>query len=301
VPLSVVVPTYHRPEKLSRALAAIERLQPAPVEVLVVVHDPDDAPARLPAGGRVVFSPAKGAGAQRNAGWREATSDLIAFTDDDCVVDPAWAGELAAGFRTPAIGVVQGRTVPLGPTGPLSRTITIERASGLFESCNIAYRRAALEAAGGFDPGFSDRFGGRPFGEDADLGWRVTRAGWASAFSPAARVSHEVEEGSLRDVAAEEWRRGMFPVLIKLLPELRQQMPWGGWALRRQSPWAQMALAGLLLGPVAPGPGLALFLPYLAWLRGIQPRRQIPYQAYRDLVGSVALIVGSVRAGRMVL
>lgn len=298
--VSVVVPTYRRPVSLRRALEALGRQDPPPHEVIVAVFDEADRAPAEAGSTRLVTSRRKGAGAQRNAGWQAATGELIAFTDDDCVVEPGWLGALTAPFSDPSVGLVQGTTLPLEPPGRMTRGMAVSTETGLYESCNIAYRRAALCEVEGFDETFPDRFSGRPFGEDADLAWRVKRRGWSSRFVPEAVVHHEVVPGGLRELVKEEWRRGMFPGLVAAVPELRSQLPWGGWMLRRQSPWAQLALVGSILSVAAPGPGLVLALPYCVWLRGLRADH-IPFQVVRDLVGSVALAVGSVRARTLLL
>lgn len=65
----------------------------------------------------------------------------------------------------------------------------IERLGPQYETCNIAYPRALLEALHGFD----ERFGCQPAGEDTDLAWRAIAAGHEAVFVSAALVHHAVE------------------------------------------------------------------------------------------------------------
>jgi cellulose synthase/poly-beta-1,6-N-acetylglucosamine synthase-like glycosyltransferase len=51
--------------------------------------------------------------------------------------------------------------------------VTAGLAGGAWLTADMAYRRAALEAAGGFDERFT-----RAFREDAELAYRIRRAGW---------------------------------------------------------------------------------------------------------------------------
>ncbi len=71
----------------------------------------------------------------------------------------------------------------------LSHTVRIERLGPQFQTCNIVYPRAVLEALGGFD----ERFGGEPAGEDTDLAWRAIESGCPTAFAPEAVVHHAVQ------------------------------------------------------------------------------------------------------------
>lgn len=303
----MVIPTYRRPAGLRGALAALAAADPAPSEVVVSAFESADAEMAEEAekaeeaGARVVISPRRGAAAQRNAGWRAARGRVIAFTDDDCVPDRGWLGALTAPFQDAAVGLVQGATLPAGPTDPLTRSVHVTVETGLYESCNIAYRRAALEDSGGFDETLAERFSGRPFGEDVQLAWRVKRAGWRSDFSADAVVRHEVTRTGLSGLVAEEWRRGMFPALVAEVPELRDHLPGGGWLLRPQSAWAQLAVAGAAAALASPAAGAALAAPYALWLARSRDLREVPYQALRDAVASVALLIGSARARSVLL
>jgi histidinol-phosphate phosphatase family protein len=182
---AVVVPTVGRDE-LAELVSAADR-EPRP-QLIVVADDrrvPEPAltlPALttpslvVPVGGR-------GPAAARNAGWRAAVAtvpdlDWVAFVDDDVRLAADWNTRLVADLadEPPTVGASQAQlTVP----PPQSRRPTDEerRTTGLagarWITADMAYRRAALVATGGFDERFP-----RPFREDADLALRTERAGW---------------------------------------------------------------------------------------------------------------------------
>lgn len=114
-----MIPTLGRAELLTRALEALARQARKPDEVLVVDNGPTEATriavsrfeTLLPI--RYLIETKRGAGAARNLGIRNATGDILAFTDDDCEPDSHWLYYLELDFlRDPAIGVVAGRVVP---------------------------------------------------------------------------------------------------------------------------------------------------------------------------------------------
>lgn len=312
--VAVVVPTHNRRQLVLQTISSVRDQTRPPDRIIVVADGCEDGTVdalRALGGVQVIETPGLGAAAARNAGWQAGPAEFVAFVDDDCSAAPGWLEQLLAGFESDQVGLVQGRTVPAGPVGSFDRTIHVERETGLYESCNIAYRRRALEDVGGFRSGFGadlGRRGGDPaggggsgFGEDTDLAWRVRRAGWEARFRPAAEVRHAVFPAGPWEWLRESWRTGLFAYLVREVPELRDLMPGGRWMLRRQSLAAQLALAGLAggLGAVATGrrPLSALLtLPYLAWLsRQTDRPGRAARLAARDLVVSAALVSGSVR------
>ena len=175
--VSIVVPTVGRPslEKLLERLRPQVAGAPVPVELLVV---PDT--------GR------RGPAATRNVGWRGARYPWVAFLDDDVLPPADWLDRLLADLDQPAdVGGVQGRLhVPVpGRCGDwAATTAALERAS--WATADMAYRRAALEGVGGFDERFP-----RAYREDADLAYRVRRAGWRLVVGTR-RTTHPVRPES---------------------------------------------------------------------------------------------------------
>jgi len=176
VSFEIVIPTAGRPS----LAALLERLRGAERRI-VVVDDRRNAvePLTVPTGGvRVVRGPAHGPAAARNAGWRACRAEWVAFLDDDVEPEPGWVERLEADLASapPDVGGVQGRiVVPLPaarrPTDWERNTRGLERAR--WATADLAYRRDALAAVGGFDERFP-----RAYREDADLGLRITAAGW---------------------------------------------------------------------------------------------------------------------------
>jgi histidinol-phosphate phosphatase family protein len=182
----VVIPTLGRSSLQVCLDALADARGPLPRQV-VLVDDrrdtPDSLPARIPAAfadrAVIVTMEGRGPAAARNAGWRAAgPAEWVAFLDDDVRVGPRWREELMADLTgQPArVAGVQGRIeVPL-PAG--RRPTDWERgtaglATARWITADMAYRRTALIAAGGFDERFP-----RAFREDADLALRLLDRGW---------------------------------------------------------------------------------------------------------------------------
>src|SRR3954469_9032962 len=178
---TVVVPTIGRPslEVLLDALAAASG--PRPAELILVDDRPSEASLRPERPGlppvRVVRTGGGGPARARNLGWRVARTEWVAFLDDDVVPDPDWYERLEEDLADlgPDVAGSQGRVhVPL-PAG--RRPTDWERgtaglAASSWITADLAYRRAALAAVGGFDERFP-----RAFREDSDLALRVMDTG----------------------------------------------------------------------------------------------------------------------------
>ena len=243
--MSVVVCTRDRPEDLARCLEALAALTPPADEVIVVDNAPTDNATRrvveeadVP-GLRYIEEPRPGLSAARNAGLRAATGDLVAYTDDDVRVHPRWALRLRAAFTEPDVWSVTGLVLPAeveteaqllferdqGGSGWGYRAQTFDR--GFFErmrpysvpvwqlgaGANMAFRREAFAAVGGFD----ERLGAGASGcsEDSEMWHRVLAAGARCRYEPSAVVFHtHRREGAALRSQMEAYLRGHVAALL---------------------------------------------------------------------------------------
>lgn len=131
----------------------------------------------------------------RNVGLQAARGELVAYIDDDAYPDPQWLRYLATVFGSsdfvgvggpnlvPAADGAIAQCVANSPGGPI-HVLLGDREAEHIPGCNMAFRREALEAIGGFDSQF------RTAGDDVDVCWRLQEQGWSIGFSPAAVVWH---------------------------------------------------------------------------------------------------------------
>lgn len=128
--ISVVIPTYGRPDDLVRCLRALER-QEVPAREVIVVRKSDDVPTRdalaalktlLPL--KVEVVEAHQQSAAMNRGVAAATSPIVALTDDDAAPRPDWIVGLEARHAEAMVGAVGGRDLVHTNAGPLDGRAT---------------------------------------------------------------------------------------------------------------------------------------------------------------------------------
>jgi glycosyltransferase involved in cell wall biosynthesis len=303
--ISVVIPTFCRANRLRRLIGALEQqtLSRDRFEVVVVDNaSTDDTPAvlrelaaRSPLEIRALVEYTPGPAATRNAGWRAARGELIAFVDDDCVPDADW---LEAGLRAMRadgeLGVVQGctRKPEAEPLGDWTLWRQITGPTPYFEACNIFYRRAALAQTPGFDEGIGN------YGEDCAAGWAVVAAGWRRGFAEGAVAYHDVEERGVRYHLRTGLLERHVARLAKRHPEFRDEAFWRPWAFRRENAAFTLAVVGVAMS-LRRRSALLLVLPYVR-LRLPPPEhpRRLRFLAERVAVDGaqfVGMRVGSLR------
>jgi glycosyltransferase involved in cell wall biosynthesis len=220
---SVVISAFDekRWNDLVACLRSLEEQSSPPLEVIVVIdHNPAllERAQRELAGARVVPNDRpRGLAGARNSGVDAASGEIVAFIDDDAQAEPTWLEELTGCFDDPTTVGVGGTLIPrwLEPeprwfpgefywvvgcsyTGLPETLAPIRNPIG----ANMALRRQAIQAIGGFRAGVTPRAlrhrgtvvaGGHAF-EDTDIAIRVARRypDLVWLYQPRARVLHNV-------------------------------------------------------------------------------------------------------------
>ncbi|HEX5474409.1 MAG TPA: glycosyltransferase [Vicinamibacterales bacterium] len=209
--VSVVVCAYNAADTLGECLASLDALDYPDVELIVVNDGSRDGTGRIAhawAGQRadetsatrrltrhVIDTDNGGLSRARNLGLEEATGEIVAYTDADVRVDPLWLAYLVQPFlHSDVVGSGGPNIVPRDDTrvaqsvarapGAPTHVLLDDRIAEHVPGCNMAFRREALDAIGGFNPIYLRA------GDDVDVCWRLQARGWRIGFSPSALVWH---------------------------------------------------------------------------------------------------------------
>ncbi len=239
--ISVIVATYHRDKSLANTLRDLLAQDYPDYEILVVDQDVahDSATGTLLQDWhekRAIYwikTPHPGLTRARNIGIRESRGDIIVFVDDDVRIPESrfLYSHVRPFLDKPALGASAGRVLD-----PDKKPLKVRRRvgwmgySGMREpgfgsdfstraysvrGCNMAFRKTALFAVGGFD----ERYTHSAFREDTDISFRLRRAGYDIWFNHEAWLYHlsastgGTRDDSIRvdsDLMLNDWRFALF-------------------------------------------------------------------------------------------
>ncbi len=203
--VSVVVCSHNGASTTRDTLDALRELDYPDYEVIVVNDGSTDSTAKIVSeypSVRLISTENRGLSSARNTGIQNASSELIAFIDDDAYPDSLWLKYLVLFMLEKDCAGVGGPNLPplredwksdaMGhsPGGP-NPVLVSDRIAEHIPGCNMMFRKESLTAINGFDPVF------RAAGDDVDLCWRLIERGEVIGFSPAAMVWHQ-RRGSIR-------------------------------------------------------------------------------------------------------
>ena len=194
--ISVVVPTYERPELLRQLICRLSAQTFDDFEIIVVDQSASPLEEINTWTSRdliYVHTDVRGAVSARNTGASIACGEIIAFTDDDCQPPKGWLAAAEARFADVDIAGLEGLIVSDKRDDPNYRPVTNEGFEGIgYMTANLFVRSAVFHAIGGFDICFEDPH----FREDTDLGWRALAHG-SIPFSREAWLYHPPHKRSV--------------------------------------------------------------------------------------------------------
>ena len=240
--LTIAIPTKDRPHHLGPCLESIEKMRlqsqslASSIDVLVVDNGSKTSDTLKVVSSfsevRYLWEPRPGISFARNLAIRKANSQLIAFLDDDTVLDHSWLEglvdawsqnpnaaaylglvlpyELAweaqvifeqrGGFRRGFRKITYGQTLPGDSLYPLNPWI-------LGTGANMAFQIDVLRKLGGFDEALGV---GTPTmgGEDLDIFYRVIRAGYSIQYEPNYLLFHK-HRRTMKELRDQYWAWGV--------------------------------------------------------------------------------------------
>jgi GT2 family glycosyltransferase len=222
VRLSVVIPTKDRPALLADTLASIAASEPAPGEVIVVDASSGDSSRAVVEAARqarpeIAFrhlAGTRGACRQRNRALEEVRGEIVAFLDDDVLLERDSLARLLEPFEDPAVAGACGkvvepspRRIPLkhsplrrllpgaGRQGTLTRFGYPNRVWSVDEPHDVEVMSGCFMAARAGDAravGFDERLeadSGYALLDDEDFAYRLSRRG-RLRYTPRAVAEH---------------------------------------------------------------------------------------------------------------
>jgi GT2 family glycosyltransferase len=213
---SVVICTRDRPDELARCLASLPRQSLRPREVIVVDNASRDrrtCDVALAAGVTYTREDRPGLDVARNTGALAATSEIVAYTDDDVLLHPLWLERLVAAFDDPATAAVTGLVLPaelateaqrhfetywgfgqgylrrdFGPSQFVNRGSAVFPAWDIGAGASMAFRRSVFEEVGLFDERLD--VGQAGCSGDSEYWYRLLARGHTCRYAPDAVAFH---------------------------------------------------------------------------------------------------------------
>jgi len=216
--ITVAIPCYNGAPFIAQCIESILEQSTPPDNILVVDDGSiDDSAAiirRYPVS-LVQHAHNMGLSQARNTALENAGTDIIVYVDADAYAEPHMLECLLQEFLDNRVHGVGGQGIEAVQESIYDRWRSLHARQGygeqrltgcehLFGLC-MAYRRSVLAAIDGFDVRF------RTNGEDVDIGYRLTDAGYLLVYTPEARVLHQRKDdhNSLRRMM-HQWYYGAF-------------------------------------------------------------------------------------------
>jgi len=231
--LTIIICTYNREASLESTLKSLSRQEGIDKdrawEIIVVDNNSNDKTKEIVQrfsknhNIRYIFENKQGKSFALNTGIKNANAQILAFTDDDVIVDPYWVASIFKAVKlNPHYLAFGGKVVPIWPDkipswiqkeGPYSKPIVgsaiVSHDHGdlikeydvrmwIPPGCNVFFKRKVFELFGGYREDLGPR-PGKPgfYHEDSEFGFRLKKNGVNILYFPKARVYHPVDEKRL--------------------------------------------------------------------------------------------------------
>jgi len=233
---SVIICTYNRSHSLLNTLESLEKIAMPENwvwELIIVDNDSSDDTKMVAEtfvsgtnlNARYVFEERQGLSSARNRGIKEATGDIVAFSDDDMTFDSHWLFEILAAFEKCPCICVAGKIIPRWPEEKPTWLIDegpsqMPAFDGRFDlgdqileidkhpfGGNMAYKKSAFSKYGLFRTDLGRTGNHLMANEETEFCDRLFAAGEKIVYSPRAVVYHHLEDGQTTKAY---WLKRMF-------------------------------------------------------------------------------------------
>ncbi len=219
---SVILCTFNRIDYLKKSIPALLSLDYLDYEI-IIVNDGSSDGTKIYLDSLINNPKIKvihneknlGLSLSRNIGIRKASYEVVAFTDDDCVVDKNWLKFLLKGFEDKSVGFVIGQTfyVAQNYKGYFPERLVQNIGAKWPMGCNIAYRKNVFEKFGYFEDRFF-RFGN----EDSEMAIRVVASGLTFTREVEAVIFHQAMNWQVPQLLRSAHNFSVWPLLKKMYP-----------------------------------------------------------------------------------
>jgi glycosyltransferase involved in cell wall biosynthesis len=222
-PISVVICTRNRPHQIETCIQSLLESSDKNFELIVVDNNPDnDLTNKVVskyAGVRYILEPRKGLDIARNTGAQNASYSIVAYTDDDVVIDKDWVRNIKCCFRNPKTMAVTGLVMPVAlnewsqyvferhwgfnkgykPTTFDRNFFNKHRSVGvpvwdIGAGANMAFRKEVFDLVGLFDERLD--VGAAGCSGDSEFWYRILAEGWHCEYHPQLVAYHQHREST---------------------------------------------------------------------------------------------------------
>jgi len=258
---SIIIPAYNAEETLGACLEALDR-QSIPkenYEIIVVDDGSTDGTSQTAKRHNIkyIFQANKGPATARNKGAQTAGSDIILFTDSDCIPDHHWIREMVSPFDDSGVVGVKGayRTWQKSLAARFAQAEFEDRYDLLQKSVSIdmidtysaSFRKKVFQDMGGFNESFPV-----PNNEDTEFSYRLAAARHKLVFNPNAIVYHTHPDTFIQYLKLKFWRGYWRMVVYRRYPDKAVKDSYTPSVIKIQTIFMAFSL------PIFP---LALFIP----------------------------------------
>ncbi|MFH1207620.1 MAG: glycosyltransferase family A protein [Patescibacteria group bacterium] len=220
--ISVIIPTYNRLNRLQNCLRSVLALNYIDYEIIIVNDGSTDGTRdwldrfNKPKIKSIHHLKNLGPSASRNTGINLASGNILAFTDDDCIVDGNWLIELEKVLRNNPCDFVFGATYYISKhyKGYFPERLTSNGGGTWPGGANIAFKKEVFEKIGGFNSDF-DKY----HNEDTETAIRAVAKGCEYKRAPNALVFHQPDKWTTQSLLSSAKNLSVWPALKSKFPK----------------------------------------------------------------------------------